>query len=121
MQTFKFLTNKPARDFAGSPQWLQILKAEDDGLITIDISVSPDQTAGMLEALGRCCKSADHGEVATAWNELRQEVCARLVSEYLMPVGKRWLREYLRGQAEDHVAEAARQELEYVSARLSQE
>lgn len=117
-QTFKFLTNKPANAFAASPQWLHILKAEEEGLIEISFDVAESQIGGFSGALERCCISTDYGEVATKWNELRKEICQELVKDHLIPMGSKWVKEYLRSQAEDFVAEHCRQELEYVSLSL---
>lgn len=109
------MTNKPARNFSDTPQWLHILKAEEDGLITIDIVVGQEQLDGFCGALERCCVSMDYGEIATKWNELRREICRETLSKYLIPMASKWVKEYLRSQAEDYVAERCRMELEFVS------
>jgi transcription elongation factor SPT6 len=116
-QTFKFLTNKPANSFAGSPQWLHILKAEEEGLITISINVADAQVDAFSGALERCCVSTDYGEIASSWDELRKEVCRDVVKNHLIPMGSKWVKEYLKGQAEDYVAEHCRRELEFVSVK----
>lgn len=102
-----------------TPQWLHILKAEEEGLITISIVVTDHQMKGIVDALERCCVSTDYGEVASKWNELRRGICRDVLDKHLIPMGSKWVKEYLRGQAEDFVAERCRMELEFVSGHIS--
>jgi transcription elongation factor SPT6 len=53
--------------------------------------------------------------VATAWNALRQQICDDAVKKFLVPHSVKWLKEHLKRQAEEFVAERCRMELEYVS------
>jgi transcription elongation factor SPT6 len=115
VQTFKFLTRKPVSDFKDSPQFLHMLKAEDEGLVNISIDVQDDMSKQFIDTLVRCVHSNDYGEVSTAWNAVREQVCDDVVKKYLIPSGARWAREHLRGQAEEYVAERCRIELEFVS------
>ena len=68
-----------------------------------------------IDPLYSCCRSEDYGEVASAWNELRKQICEDAVKKFLMPQCAKWLKEHLRLQAEDFVADRCRMELEYVS------
>lgn len=90
-------------------------------MVEIAIVAKQDQVEGIVGALERCCRSLDYGEIATAWNALRKDICSRLMTEHLIPVGNKWLKEHLRGQAEDYVAETCRQELEFVSTTMGYE
>nr|ODN87881.1 transcription elongation factor SPT6 [Cryptococcus depauperatus CBS 7841] len=110
--SFKFLTKKPAGAFSGSPQFLHMLKAEEEGLINILIDPQDEMIPAFTSTLIRCCHSNDYGEVATAWNEVRAEVCDTLTKKHLMPMAAKWLREHLRSEAEEYVAERCRAELE---------
>jgi transcription elongation factor SPT6 len=76
--------------------------------------VAESQSSGFLGSLERCCTSTDYGEVASKWNELRRELCRELIMSHLIPMGSKWVKEYLRSQAEDFVAERCRMELEFV-------
>lgn len=93
-----------------------MLKAEEEGLIKIHIEVGEAEKEPFLNALWRCVKTNDYGEAASAWNELRKEICTDLFDNHLIPAAAKWAREVLRSYAEDFVAEGSRQELEYVSS-----
>ena len=101
--------------FKESPQFLHMLQAEEEGLIKIVIGVQEPQTASFASTLVRCCRSDEYGEISKEWNELRETVCQDLVRKMLLPMGSKWIREHLRGEAEDYVAERCRMELEFVS------
>lgn len=92
-----------------------MLQAEEEGLIKIIIGVGELTTASFVSTLVRCCRSDEYGEISKEWNELREGVCEDLVRRLLLPMGSKWIREHLRGEAEDHVAERCRMELEFVS------
>jgi transcription elongation factor SPT6 len=115
-QTFKFLTHKPVEQFANDPQFLHILRAEEEGLITIDVNIPDDSLELFTDAMYRCVEAKDYGTVATAWNKLRKEVVQGLVKDHLLPSGSKWLREHMKSEAEDYVAEHCGKQLEYVSA-----
>jgi transcriptional accessory protein Tex/SPT6 len=95
-----------------------MLKAEEEGLITISIDVREDSTLMFIGPLVQCVRSNDYGEVATAWNELRQEICHEVVRKHLIVMAGKWAKEHLKGEAEEYVAESCRMELEYVSLAL---
>jgi transcription elongation factor SPT6 len=94
-----------------------MLKAEEEGLITIDIDVDEQQIQSFAGTLVRCARSNDYGEIATAWNALREEICQDAVRQHLIVTAARWAKEHLRGVAEEFVAERCRMELEFVSWR----
>jgi transcription elongation factor SPT6 len=114
VQTFKFLTQKPIALFKDSPQFLHMLKAEEEGLVNISIEVPEEATRQFIDTLVRCVHSNDYGEISTAWNALREQVCEDVVRKYLVPTGSTWAKEHLRGDAEEYVAERCRIELEFV-------
>lgn len=91
-----------------------MLNAEAEGLINIRIDVEEEQVQQFAGTLVRCTRSMDYGEVSSAWNELRAEVCQNVVAKYLVPAASRWLEDHLRGEAEEFVAESCRMELEFV-------
>ncbi len=92
-----------------------MLKAEEEGLITISIDVPDEQIRDFAGTLVRCVRSNDYGEVASAWNTLREDICQDAVRKYYVPAAARWVKEYMRSEAEDFVAERCRLELEFVS------
>ncbi|WWD16106.1 transcription elongation factor SPT6 [Kwoniella shandongensis] len=109
---FKFLTKKPVPMFKDSPQFLHMLKAEEEGLITITIEADEAQVQSFVETLVRCCRSNDYGEISTAWNAIRAEICSDVTRKYLVPAAAKWLKEHLKSEAEEYVAERCRTELE---------
>ncbi|WWC89746.1 transcription elongation factor SPT6 [Kwoniella dendrophila CBS 6074] len=109
---FKFLTNKPVNKFKDSPQFLHMLKAEEEGLITITLDADDSQIQSFVETLVRCCRSNDYGEISTAWNALRAEICSDVTRKYLVPSAARWLKEHLKTEADEFVADRCRSELE---------
>lgn len=111
--SFKFLTNKPVELFKNTPQFLHILKAEEEGLLTIEISVADEPITDFTSTLVRCCVTKDYGEVAQAWNEQREEVVQTVVRQNYLPSVTKWVKEHLRSQAEEFVAERCRMELEF--------
>ncbi|WVF72010.1 transcription elongation factor SPT6 [Kwoniella sp. CBS 6097] len=110
--TFKFLTDKPVHQFKDSPQFLHMLRAEEEGLITITLEADELQIQNFVASLTRCCRSNDYGEISTAWNEVRAEICNELTRKYLVPAASKWLKEHLKTEAEEYVAERCRAELE---------
>ncbi|ORX33718.1 transcription elongation factor SPT6, partial [Kockovaella imperatae] len=108
---FKFLTEKPISLFKDSPEFLHMLKAEEDGLITISIEVG-EMEDSFTQTLVRCVHADDHGELSRAWNELRKEICDTVVAHHLIPAASKWVKEHMRSQAEEFVAERCRMELE---------
>ncbi|OCF71672.1 transcription elongation factor SPT6 [Kwoniella mangroviensis CBS 8886] len=109
---FKFLTRKPVQMFKDSPQFLHMLKAEEEGLITITVEADESQVQSFVETLVRCCRSNDYGEISTAWNALRAEICSDVTRKYLVPSAAKWLKEHLKSEADEFVAERCRLELE---------
>jgi transcription elongation factor SPT6 len=118
-QSFKFLDQKPVMAFKESPQFLHMLQAEEEGLIKIIVGVQEATTESFVSTLVRCCRSDEYGEISKEWNDLREGVCQDLVRKMLLPMGSKWIREHLRGEAEEYVAERCRMELEFVSISSS--
>lgn len=91
-----------------------MLKAEEEGLITIEIHVGDVEQSMFYDALERCLKANDFGDIAVAWNEVRREICHDLVTKHLIPSAAKWVKEYLKTETEDYVADFCRQQLEFV-------
>lgn len=104
--------------FKNIPQFLHMLKAEEEGLINIVIEVMDTEVQQFTGTLVRCVRSMDYGEISSAWNELREEICQDVVQNHLVPAAAKWVKEHLRGKAEEFVAERCRMELEFVSHLL---
>jgi transcription elongation factor SPT6 len=93
-----------------------MLQAEEEGLIKIEIKVPELHVDSFAATLVRCCQSDEYGEISKEWNAQREAVISDVVRGKLLPMGQKWLKEHLRGEAEDYVAERCRMELEFVSA-----
>lgn len=100
--------------FANSGQFLHILAAEAEGLITIHIDLVPESSANFEEHLLKAYHSESYGETSKDWNEQRAEVVRQAWNESLVPVTAKWIKEQLREQAETYVAERCGDELEQV-------
>jgi transcription elongation factor SPT6 len=101
--------------FKDSPQFLHMLKAEEEGLITISIRVAETERSQFVDALLRCATTNDYGTVPSAWNALRKEICEAAFDNHMVPAASKWARDHLRSMAEEFVAERCRMELEFVS------
>ena len=95
-----------------------MLKAEEEGLVNIVIEVMDTEVEQFTGTLVRCVRSMDYGEISTAWNQLREEICQDVVRTHLVPAAAKWVKEHLRGEAEEYVAERCRMELEFVGSLL---
>lgn len=92
-----------------------MLKAEEEGLLKVEITVPDVQVADFTGALVRCCLAQDYGELSTTWNAFREEVCKTVVNNTYIPAAAKWAKEHLRTKAEEFVAARCRAELEFVS------
>ena len=119
LKTFKFLTDKPITMFKDSPQFLHMLKAEEEGLVTISIRVADAERSQFVDALLRCATTNDYGSVASAWNDLRRSICEEAFDQHMVPAASKWARDHLRSMAEEFVAERCRMELEFVGLILN--
>ncbi|KIJ44055.1 hypothetical protein M422DRAFT_60198 [Sphaerobolus stellatus SS14] len=109
---FKYLKDKPFSTMTDSPQFLHILAAEAEHLVTIDIHLSPDKQHGFEQKLVDAYSSDSYSDTAKAWNEQRAEVVREAMEKYLLPCGSKWAREWLREQVEDYLAAACGDVLE---------
>ncbi|KAI0798004.1 transcription elongation factor Spt6 [Abortiporus biennis] len=98
---FKYLYNKPVADMMQSSQFLDILQAESEHLVTISINISSDAKAAFERKLTDAFVSENIGDTARAWNDERRRVIQETFDQHLIPVGVKWTREWLREEAED--------------------
>lgn len=101
MQPFKYLARKLLCDFSDG-QFLQILAAEEEGLITTDIRISA-QEAFLNDAL-RKTSSNSVNEVSQAWNMERKKVLEKALIELLFPQVVKYEKERLGLKAAEYVA-----------------
>ncbi|KAG9285888.1 hypothetical protein G9A89_013313 [Geosiphon pyriformis] len=106
---FKFL-RKPAENFTNTGQFLEILKAEADGLIKISIAF--ENTTGFYDELRYYLTSDGVSEYGERWNDQRSEIAQIVFDKFLLPSCEKWLRSKLQNEAEDWVANECYKSLE---------
>ncbi|KAJ1978574.1 Transcription elongation factor spt6 [Dimargaris verticillata] len=106
----KFVRAKPVGDFAHSAQFLTLLKAEQDGLLRLTISLA--QQDGLLSVMDRYYVSSQYSAHAQSWDQVRREVLRHAYHEYWLPLVDKYTREWLRKEAEDWAVRQVRHALE---------
>ncbi|KAI0748143.1 transcription elongation factor SPT6 [Daedaleopsis nitida] len=108
---FKYLYNKSAADMLQSPQFLNILAAEAQHLVTVSITLQADAKATFERRLNDAFASDSFSDIARAWNEERSRVIQETLEQHLLPVGVKWTREWIREEAEEYLARQCAQTL----------
>lgn len=98
-----------------SPQFLNILAAESEHLVTVSITLRPDAKANFERKLNDAFASDSFSDTARAWNEERSRVIQETLEHYLLPAGVKWTREWIREETEDYLAKQCAQSLREVS------
>lgn len=99
---FKFIANKPARLVPQNPsQYLQMLQAEDELLIKLDIDLKDVVLTRFEARLYNNYASEGVGELSNAWNEQRRDVIREALKTHLVPNGRIWLKEFLREESRE--------------------
>ena len=87
-----------------APQFLHILAAEAELLVTVSIFLPPDAKASFERRLIDAFSSDSFSDTTKLWNEERSLVVQETLEQHLLPVGVKWTREWLREEVEDFVA-----------------
>ena len=90
---------------ADNTQFLHILAAEAQHLVTVSIELPHSQKEALEAALNAAFASDGESDSARAWNEQRALVVSEALERYLLPVGSKSAREQMRDQAEELLAE----------------
>ncbi|EPQ32196.1 uncharacterized protein PFL1_00393 [Pseudozyma flocculosa PF-1] len=99
---FKFLRGKPVRLIPQQPaQYLQILQAEADLLIKLDIGLRDVVLSRFETRLYTNYASEGLGEASQLWNAQRREIISEALKEHLVPLGRLWLKEWLREECRE--------------------
>ncbi|TFY57669.1 hypothetical protein EVJ58_g6888 [Rhodofomes roseus] len=106
---FKYLHNKPAAEMLLSAQFLHILQAESQHLVTVSISLPADAKANFERLLNDAFSSDTYNDNSRAWNEERSRVVQEALEQHLIPIGIKWTREWIREEAEDFLADQCSQ------------
>lgn len=104
LQNFKYLSQKPIKLMLDSSQFLRILDAESKHLVTVSIFLPRDKYSEVERRLTDAFTSDSFDESAKAWNEERALIVKEALDQHLVPVGAKWVREYLREEVEDFIA-----------------
>lgn len=104
MQNFKYLKNKPVKAMLDTPQFLHILAAEAEHLIAVHIELPAGPLHEFQSALMEGFTSDSFSDTVKAWNEQRSLVIKEALDKHLLPIGIKWVREWLREEVEDFLA-----------------
>ena len=115
LQSFKYIRQKPIADMFCTSQFLHILEAERENLVTVSLTIPPDAKLDLERKLTDAFSSDNFSEAAKAWNAERSLVIQETLEQHLIPAGVKWLREVLRDEVEDLVAKECGKRLRTVS------
>ena len=102
-----------------SSQYLQILTAETEHLVTVSIFLPPAVRDTFEKGLTDAISSDDFRNIASRdWNMERSRVVSQVLEQHLVPVATKWTREYLREEVEDYLAYRCGEELRRVRLSL---
>lgn len=104
--SFKYLLRKPIREMLETAQFLHILAAEAEHLVTVTIFLPHESKSELEQKLNNAFSSDNFSEAARAWNVERSCVIQDVIEQHLVPVGSKWVREYLREEVEDFLAQS---------------
>jgi transcription elongation factor SPT6 len=103
-QNFKYLHHKSITQMMDTPQFLHILAAEAELLVTVSTFLTNDAKSKFERRLNDAFASDSYSDTARAWNEERSRVVQEALEQHLIPVGVKWAREWLREEVEDTLA-----------------
>lgn len=112
LQAFKYLLDKPIDLFTRSAQFLQILSAESEGLVTVDVHIQREPLRKLTQEFYGVYLSDLTSADATAWNKIREEIIMEMLQHHLLPLGARWTREWLKELEEEWVCSRCAARLE---------
>ncbi len=98
-----------------SAQFLHILQAESQHLVTVSITLPPEAKAAFERRMNDAFSSDSFSDTARAWNEERSRTVQETLEQHLIPIGVKWTREWMREEAEEFLAESCAQILHEVS------
>lgn len=108
----KRLDRKPAKEFAGSLQFLEILKAEQAGFITKRIGLSPEDEDTDLREMEKLYLSDRYSAESQAWNEQRRQILREALTQHLYPILERELEHRLASEARQRLAQLCADQFE---------
>lgn len=106
LQNIKYLYNKPISEMLQSTQFINILSAEEDLLVTVSITIPSSEKQILQNKLAEAFASDSFSDTARAWNEERALIAQEAVEMHLLPGGVKWIREHVRDEVLDYLAKA---------------
>jgi transcription elongation factor SPT6 len=103
-QNFKYLYHKEVKDMLETAQLLHILAAEAEHLVTVSIFLPTDVKSMFERRLNDAFASDSYSDTAKAWNEERSLVVQEALEQHLIPTAVKWTKEWVREEAQDHLA-----------------
>lgn len=97
-----------------SGQFLHILAAESELLVTVKVTIPLEVKASFERKLIDAFSSDNFTETAKEWNAERTHVIQEVMEQHLIPIGVKWAREVLRDEVEDFLADACNKKLKSV-------
>ncbi|EGN93242.1 hypothetical protein SERLA73DRAFT_126732 [Serpula lacrymans var. lacrymans S7.3] len=101
---FKYLYHKNINQMLDTSQFLHIIAAEADHLVTVSIFLPSEAKAQFERRLNDAFASDSYSDTAKSWNEERARVVQETMENHLIPVGVKWAREWVREEVEDALA-----------------
>ncbi|MBW0479878.1 hypothetical protein O181_019593 [Austropuccinia psidii MF-1] len=110
---FKYLSQKPFSALKHSSQYLQMLAAEQELLVNVQVHLNPQADHDFKKELSDMFKSDATDELAASWNDFREEILMHAIEHMLLPDAARWGKNHLKDEAEEFVAQKCAEELEF--------
>ena len=96
-------------------QFLHILNAESDHLVTVTITLPPETVGEFERRLNEAFASDNFSDSARAWNDQRLRVVQEAIEQHLVPAAVKWTREWLREEVEDFICKQCAETLREVT------
>lgn len=110
---FKYLSQKPFSALKHSSQYLQIMAAEQELLVNVQVHLNPQTDHQFKTELVDMFKSDVASEDSAKWNDLREEILMYAIEHMLLPDAARWAKNHLKDEAVEFVAQKCADELEF--------
>ncbi|CAG8631143.1 14559_t:CDS:2 [Acaulospora colombiana] len=104
----------PLRLMTKSSQFLHIMSAEAEHLVTVQVGIPEETRRQFVDDLRQAVSSDGYSDASRLWNEVRAQAVTEAVDKHFIPYGAKWIREWLREEVEDWVARKCGDELEQV-------
>ena len=81
-----------------------ILDAEAKNLVTVTISLPIDAKERIINQIMEAFQTDGFSDTSRAWNDERRAAVEEAVDTHFIPLGTKWVREYLRDECEELLA-----------------